>query len=39
MILDSKLDPKFLVNILDNKFKSFEVNTKQELLVYIKKSL
>jgi len=33
------LDPKFLVNILESKFKSLEISNKQDLLEYIKLSL
>lgn len=33
------MDPKFLVNILESKFKSLEISNKQDLLEYIKLSL
>ena len=39
IILDSKLDPKFLVNILQNKFSSLGLKNKEDLLRYIKSSL
>ena len=38
-ILDSKLDPKFLTSILENRFTAINTATKKDLLEYIKQSL
>lgn len=35
MLLDSKIDPMFLTNILFDKLESLKITTKQEMMVYI----